>query len=378
LTSGPLALLACCALGMLATSAKGEAPSPFSPTPAQNPSFIRLLAPPGIFDSSVFADYETSGGLAVAYDSYDDPSTIAFDEATKSYDLLVLPAPAIARGIAEGALQALDPELIDRLRHDTSIAARALSHFDKTQSFSLPADWTLLGIVYDAKKVLPRLGRVPAWASIFKPDEQRKILDCGLALPDNADAMFFGAWRALNVDPMKAGDMNLAPGNDLVVRARRTARSFAARDLVGILASGSACIGVATEDVAASARARSAGPADADIQFIAPSEGSAIALDTFAIPKDAHHVAEALALIRFLLRPDIAEENAKASGLRRADDTSSDQQLRIAEPLGAYEGNIGSRVQDLWSKARNFTPPELPPRRPQTNPSGQPVNRLTP
>ena len=46
-----------------------------------------------------------------------------------------------------------------------------------------------------------------------------------------------------------------------------------------------------------------------EIAYIIPREGAQVAIDSFAIPADAPHPAEAHAFIDFMLRPDIAARN---------------------------------------------------------------------
>ena len=59
-------------------------------------------------------------------------------------------------------------------------------------------------------------------------------------------------------------------------------------------------------------RRRGAGRVEApEIEFVIPREGSAIWMDTLAIPANAPNVPEALQFIDYILRPDVAARIAE-------------------------------------------------------------------
>jgi len=83
---------------------------------------------------------------------------------------------------------------------------------------------------------------------------------------------------------------------------------------LNLLALGESCLAVAWSGDAllARARARELG-AETEIAFVAPSDGTLLSLDNLAIPRNAPHLNEAYMFIDYLLRPDIAARNVKAT-----------------------------------------------------------------
>ena len=131
------------------------------------------------------------------------------------------------------------------------------------------------------------------------------------------------------------------------------ARAFAAADSVGALANGSACVSVGRVADArrATQRASQAGAA-LDIRFIVPREGAPMSLDALAIPKDAPHPDAAYALFDFLLRPDIAQRNARAAEVSSAEDSGDEETFKRLSPTGAIDPTLGALVEKEWLRVK--------------------------
>jgi len=285
------------------------------------------------------------------------------------YDIALLPTAALASAAAKGELREWSAAALAGLRKTPADLAKKFAAYGAAARFAVPYDWTAVGIGYDNLRAVSRIGGAPTWASLFQPDTQRLLLDCGLALPDDRDALFFGAWKALGVDPAKAQEINVAPAAFLVTRARKIARVFGANDAGGVFATGAACIGVATSAAVASARARGVASGDVDIRFVAPKDGAGIAFDALALPKDAPDSAMGEAMLAYLARPDISSKNAAYSGDIDAFDSTFPTPLADLEPLGAMDPKVAALVDAAWTSARVSDPPQLPPRRPRTIPT---------
>ena len=149
-----------------------------------------------------------------------------------------------------------------------------------------------------------------------------KMSDCEIAMaPDARDALFIAAFRLMNVDPAKATLVDVKGAAGVLTRAKPALHGFGAADVVGSLSRGGDCLSVGSAGEAAAAAARSRlGSAPADIRFVDPREGGAMSLDAFAIPRDAPRPEQAYALLRFLLRPEISQANARVAGVTAAED----------------------------------------------------------
>jgi putrescine transport system substrate-binding protein len=113
------------------------------------------------------------------------------------------------------------------------------------------------------------------------------------------------------------------------------------------LARGEIClaIGWTGEAVLARGRAQEAGNG-IDINYAIPREGTLISLDNLAIPASAPHKEEAYRFIDFLLRPEIAARNSRASGVATGIQSALPRLDRsIADDLSIYpKGDVVKRL----------------------------------
>jgi putrescine transport system substrate-binding protein len=348
--SRPLAALALAWLGL----SPAAADSPFAPPPAPKPTFLRLLAFADYFDPAALAEFEAASGFQIAYDAYDAPESVPDKLREGPYDLVVLPGPVLRLEIAAGALQKLDRL---RLTHASSAApaiVAKLAAYDPTASYALPYMWFASGLLYDAKLTPQRLHAAPAsWAAIFAPDQARRLVDCGIATPNGRDDLFMAAWRYVGVNPAKLNALNVKAAADLLIKVKASARAFGLRDYVGALVNGSVCLSLGRADDAALAMARAKqGGRSIDVGFVVPKEGAPMSIDALAIPKDAAHPAQAYALMDFLLRPEIAARNARATGLSSGDDPGDVDVLKRLFPTGGVDANLAPVLDKEWARVK--------------------------
>ncbi len=345
-----LARLALLAAGLWASAALAQDASPFAPPPPPPPKIVRLLAPPAMLDLDALQAFETESGYQVAYDAYEGALDLAAKWREGPYDLVVLSGPALAREIAAGALATLDKTRLVDAGGVRRAALAKLAAYDPSGAYALPLGWYATGLVYDADKAGQRIGGAPAsWNALFNPAEARKMADCGVVLPDDRDALFVAAWRLLGVDPARATAAQVKSAAALIDRSRKTARAFPAADVASALASGAACISVGDAGEAAAATARSReGGVGTDIRFALPKEGGGLAMEAFAIPRDAPHGEQAHALLDFLLRPEMSRRNAEAARLVDPEAADQDAMLARLSPQGAYDPRIAPLAQAEW------------------------------
>ncbi|HEY4927005.1 MAG TPA: extracellular solute-binding protein [Roseiarcus sp.] len=347
-----LRLSAIIAFGSLALLAPAAADSPFAPPPKPKPTFLRLLAFADYFDQEALDEFQKESGLQIAYDAYDAPESIPDKLREGPYDLVVLPGPVLRQEIAAGALQKLDRA---RLPHASSLSpavAAKLAAYDAGGSFGVAYMWFATGLLYDADMAPKRLGpALNSWGAIFAPEQARKLADCGIATPNGRDDLFMAAWRFMNANPGRLTAIDVKRASELLLRVKTRVRAFGVRDYVGALANGSACLSVGRADDAALAIARAKqGGRNVDIRFVAPREGAPMSFDAFAIPRDAPHLAESYALLDFLLRPDIAARDARATGLSSGEDAGAEDILKRLFPTGAVDAALAPLIEKEWAR----------------------------
>jgi putrescine transport system substrate-binding protein len=339
-------------IALLALLAPATADSPFAPPPKPKPAFLRLLAFADYFDAEALEEFERESGLQIAYDAYDSPESIPDKLREGPYDLMVLPGPVLRQEILAGALQKLDRALLPHASSASPAVAAKLAAYDPAGAYAIAYMWFASGLLYDADMAPKRLGSAPAsWGAIFAPEQARRLADCGIATPDNRDDLFMAAWRFTGANLAKLNALDAKRAADLLIRVKTGARAFGVRDYVGALANGSACLSLGRASDAAQAMTRAKeGARNADIRFAVPKEGAPMSLDALAIPKDAPHLAESYALLDFLLRPDIAARDARATGLSSGEDSGAEDVLKRLFPVGALDANLAPVVAKEWAR----------------------------
>ncbi len=340
-----LALLAACVV------AHGQGASPFLPPPADAPRIVRLLAPPESVDRTVIDAYEAASGWTIAYDSYADASEFEQKWKEERYDLVLLGGRALARRIAVGAFARLDKSKLRNVHFVQPAVTAKMAFYDPGASYAVPFGWTAYGLLYDPEKARPRLGGAPvSWAQWLLPREARRMADCGLLIPDVRDEAFLAAWRLLGVDAARANANDVKNAGALLDRIRPVALAFAAPDVVGAMARGTACLAAGTLGEAEAANARSDGsPA---VRFAYPREGALLLLVAFAIPRDAVNADQGYALLDFLLRPDNATRDAKCAGLVSAEDSGQTDSLKRLSPEPVLDDRLTAAMEAEWKRLR--------------------------
>ena len=106
-------------------------------------------------------------------------------------------------------------------------------------------------------------------------------------------------------------------------------RKFHSSEYLNALATGEICLVVGWSGDIKQAQKRAAEAKNGvEIGYAIPKEGAQMWFDNFAIPKDAKNVAEAHALIDYLLRPEVAAKNSNFISLcqRQSGEPAVDRQ----------------------------------------------------
>jgi putrescine transport system substrate-binding protein len=77
-----------------------------------------------------------------------------------------------------------------------------------------------------------------------------------------------------------------------------------------------------------------------------------MSLDAFAIATRAPHPAQAYELLDFLLRPEIAARNARATGLISGEDAGDEETLKRLFPTGAVDASLAPLIEKEWARVR--------------------------
>jgi putrescine transport system substrate-binding protein len=266
-------------------------------------------------DPTVLDDFSKETGIKVRYDTFDSNDTLeAKLFAGKSgYDVVVPTGYFLARQIAAGIFQKLDKSKLPNLVNAWAEIANRLASYDPGNQYAVNYMWGTTGIGYNLKDASAILGAnvvIDSWNDVFDPEKIARFKNCGIHLLDSSDDIMPAALHYLHLDPNSSDAGDLQKAADLVVKIRPYVRKFHSSEYLNALATGEICFVVGFSGDIKQAQKRAAqGKGGVAIAYAIPKEGAQLWFDNLAIPKDAPDVAEAHALINYLLKPDVAAKN---------------------------------------------------------------------
>ena len=268
-------------------------------------------------DPGVLADFTRETGIKVIYDTYDSNEMLEARmlAGATGYDVVVPSGPLLQRLVQANVLRPLDRHRLSNAANLWPEIDRRLQLYDPGGLHAVDYAWFTTGIAYNEAKITERIGRaVTTWNDVLRAETLKKFSDCSVYMLDSPEDMLAIALNYLKLDPNSKNPNDLRRAADLLAGLRRYVKKYHSSEYINALANGDIClaIGWAGDALQARNRAREAG-SDVNIAFIAPIEGTMISLDTLAIPIDATHVEEAYIFIDYLLRPDVAARNVRAT-----------------------------------------------------------------
>ncbi len=265
---------------------------------------------------AVLEDFTRETGIKVKYDTFDSNDMLETKllAGRTGYDVVVPTAYFLARQIKAGVFQKLDKGKLPNLKNAWDDIAARLAVYDPGNQYAVNYMWGTTGIGYNARKareVLGAEGTIDSWDVVFKPEAIAKFKDCGVHVLDAADDVFAAALAYLKLDPNTKEQADLEKAADLLTKIRPFVRKFHSSEYLNALASGEICLVLGYSGDVKQAQKRAAeAKGGIEIAYAIPKEGAQLWFDNLAIPKDAKNVAEAHALIDYLLRPDVAAKNS--------------------------------------------------------------------
>lgn len=268
-------------------------------------------------DPGVLADFTRETGIKVVYDTYDSNEMLEARmlAGATGYDVIVPSGPLLQRLIQAGVLHGLDRKRLANVGNIWPEIDARLKRYDPGNAYAVNYAWFTTGIAYNRAKITERIGKpIVSWEQALRPENLKKFSDCAVYVIDSPEDMFATALNYLKLDPNSKSPNDLRRAADLLSALRRYVKKFHSSEYVNALANDDIClaIGWSGDAIQARNRAREAGSA-VDIAFVTPAEGALVSLDSLAIPVDAPHLAEAYVFIDYLLRPDIAARNIRAT-----------------------------------------------------------------
>jgi putrescine transport system substrate-binding protein len=261
------------------------------------------------------ANFEKATGIKVAYDVYDSNEVLETKllAGSSGYDVVVPSANFLGRQVQAGVFQPLDKRKIPNLAGLDPALMKRLEKEDPGNQYAVPYMWGTDGIGYNVDKIKKIFGNTDIARSldiVFKPENARKLKDCGITLLDSPDDIIPIALNYLHEDPNSLDPAVINKVVPLLKAVRPYIANFHSSEYIDALANGDTClvIGYSGDVIQARDRADEAGNG-VHIDYSIPKEGTNVWFDLLAIPKDARHVDAAYAYINYLLDPKVEAAN---------------------------------------------------------------------
>lgn len=256
-------------------------------------------------------------GIKVISDYFDTNELLEAKLLTgrSGYDLVVPSFTFMSRQIKAGVFQPLDKSKLSNLEHLDKDLMHAISDLDKGNKHGVPYLWGTTGIGYNVDKVKAILGEnapVNSWDLVFKPENMKKLAECGVSFLDTPDEIYPLALHYLGKDQYtkKSKEYKLnSEAAQLLKSVRPYIQSFNSAQYITDLADGNICvaIGYSGDIMQAQFRAEEAGQG-VNVAYSIPEQGTSLWFDMLAIPADSKNADAAHQFINFLLKPEIIAE----------------------------------------------------------------------
>ncbi|MBH3428994.1 polyamine ABC transporter substrate-binding protein [Pseudomonas alkylphenolica] len=265
----------------------------------------------GYIADDTLSEFTRRSGIKTTYDLIDSNETTEAKLMTgnSGYDLASPSNHFLPRLIKAGAIQELDRSRLPNWSNLDPKLMKILEASDPGNRYAIPYMWVTTGIGYNADKVKAIFGNTDvtqSWDMLFKPENIKKLSQCGVAFLDNPTQIISITLKTLGLDPHSQDPADLKKAEAALLAIRPYISYFHQSKYVSDLANGNICvaIGFSGDVQQAMTSAQQAGNG-VNIGYSIPREGSTVAVDMVVIPKGAPHLENAYAYLNYLLEPKV-------------------------------------------------------------------------
>jgi putrescine transport system substrate-binding protein len=296
-------------------------------------------------------NFQTETGINTTYEIYDNNETL--DEKLRArrsgYDIVVPSSHFMGNQIKRGDLKKLDKSQLPNWKNLNPVLLQALAVNDPGNEHGFPYMWGSTGIGYNVAKVKAVLGQdapLDSWDLLFKPENMKKLAECGVAIIDSAPDMMPITLNYLGLSPSSENPEDYAKAKAALLAIRPSVRYFNSSNYVRDLADGTVCVAIGySGDILQARLTAEHANAGVDIRYIIPREGAPMWFDMVAMPTDAPDEKAGYAFMNYLLNPmviaDITNHVHYANGNEKADSLVH-AELRIDAQIYPDAETLGS------------------------------------
>ena len=295
-------------------------------------------------DPELLEQFQEETGITVIYQTFDSNEAMLtkVEQGGTVFDVVVPSDYAIAKMREENLLLPLDHSKIPNL---ANIDSRFMDlSFDPGNLYSVPYFWGTVGIIYNPDMT----GDIDfsSWDSLWD-----KRLDNSIFLVDGAREVMGMALNSLHYSVNDQNEEHLQEALTKLNRLSPNVKAIVGDEIKMLLANEEAAVGIVWSGDASEIMDE-----NDKLDYVVPEEGSNKWFDNMVIPNTAANVEGAHEFINFMLRPDVAAQNAEYVGYSTPnipalellpEDISGDERFyppaEITDRLEVYD-NLGKRM----------------------------------
>lgn len=295
-------------LAMMGAAPAGAALSQILPTWAIAAGGLNIYSWPDYFSNDDLAAYAAKSGVVPNIATYNDNGALFSklnSPAGAGFDI-VIPSSGWIKQLADKTLlAALDHSRIDFSALDPALLNR---DYDPGNTYSIPKDWGLLGVVYDPEAVG---GEIKTWQDFFDAGARPNVSGKVRLTKDAGETVGPALWIA-GKDWNTATADDIRGTKDFLKGFARHVKTFSGFDPAA-LANGSIVLAQANQ-----AAARGAIQQNPRLKWVVPGPHSEIWVDSYAIAAQAENVEQAYDFLNFFLSADIQVKETQYLGYPHA------------------------------------------------------------
>lgn len=251
----------------------------------------------------VLAEFTKETGIKVEYNTYESNEVMYSKlklQNGKGYDIVIPSTYYISKMAKEGLLAKIDTVQLSNFTHlDPALLNKS---YDPNNQHSVPYVWGSTGIGINTNEVDPK--SIKSWKDLWDKKWQNSLL-----LTDDVREVFHMALRVNGHSSNSTSEAEIKQAYELLTKLMPNVLVFNSDAPREPYLAGDVNLGMIWNGEVIMAQEE-----DSAIEYIYPTEGAAIWVDSFAIPTGAENKSNAHKFINFMLRPDVAKRTVEYIG----------------------------------------------------------------
>ncbi len=251
------------------------------------------------FDEDTLKQFEAETGITVKYEEYEDPEEMytKYKSGAIDYDVICTSEYIIGKLINEGEVNEIDYDAIENYSNIDPAIIEMSSSYDPEHKYTLPYFYGTVGILYNKTMADPE--DLKSWNCLWDGSYAGNMI----MINSVRDAMT-PALATLGYSINDTNEAHLREALQLLIEQKPDVSAYLVDETCDEMVAENAALAICYSGEAAAAM-----DLNENLDYIVPSEGSNIWIDSWFIPKTCKHSEEALEFLNYVCREDVAQAN---------------------------------------------------------------------